>query len=70
MTRRTPLVVALVTGLVTLTAACGDDDDMNDDPAETNTVVTSGDGSVVPGQDQEPVNTDPADSQVTPTIAP
>ena len=69
MTRRTPLV-ALAAALVTLTVACGDDD-MNDDPTDqSDPADTTPGGTPVPGQDPEPVNTEPADSQVTPTVAP
>jgi len=54
-------------------AACGsdDDDDMDDDGVDQ-TEVTSVSGSAVPGQPQEPVNTDTGagGSQVTPTQAP
>ena len=56
---------------VVTAAACGsdDDDDMNDDGVDQ-TAVTSASGSAVPGQEQAPVNTDPLDSQVTPTRSP
>jgi hypothetical protein len=56
---------------VVTAAACGsdDDDDVNDDNVDQ-TAVTSASGSAVPGQEQAPVNTNPADSQVTPTQSP
>lgn len=51
-------------------ASCGDDDD--DEPSDDvdQTEVTSASNSAVPGQPQAPINTDPTDSQVTPTQAP
>jgi hypothetical protein len=51
-------------------AACGSDDDEDMDDGVDQTEVTSASGSAVPGQPPEPVNTDPLNSQVTPTQAP
>ena len=52
------------------TAACGDDDKEEIDDGVDRTEVTSASGSAVPGQPQEPVNTDPVNTQVSPTIRP
>jgi hypothetical protein len=66
------LGVAAAALLSFATAACGDDDDNDTDIDDSvdQTEVTSASGSAVPGQPPEPVNTDPVNSQVTPTIAP
>ena len=60
--------LALTSATLLALAACGsdDDDDMEDQPTD----MSTNNGSVVPGQPQEPVNTSTQDSQVTPTIAP
>jgi len=53
-------------------AGCGSDDHDDMDDGVDQTEVTSVSGSAVPGQPQEPVNTDTGagGSQVTPTQAP
>ena len=58
-------VIALASALL-VTASCGSDDEDDIEPSD----VSTPNGSAVPGEPQDPVNTDPSDSQVTPTIAP
>jgi hypothetical protein len=68
---RVRLMAVTAAALMAVTgAACGSDDDDDMDDGVDQTEVTSASGSVVPGQPAEPVNTDPLNSQVTPTQAP
>ncbi len=55
--------MVVVAATLALAFGCSDDDESPSD-------MSSPSGSVVPGEPQTPVNTDPVDSQVTPTIAP